>query len=75
MLDEVITLYNSGNSINTSADGRWDSPATVSTAGGVGTVGSPLKRKPDEDDEAFLYRCVAMACMKAKKSMGIKRGI
>lgn len=73
LLDEVVALYNAGNNIANSAGGRWETPAGISSAGGVGTVGSPLKRKPDEDDEAFMYRCVAMKCMKAKKSMGIKR--
>lgn len=73
LLDEVVALYNAGNNIANSAGGRWETPAGISSAGGVGTVGSPLKRKPKEDDEAFMYRCVAMACMKAKKSMGIKR--
>ena len=73
LLDEVVALYNAANNIDNSAGGRWETPAGISSAGGVGTVGSPLKRKPDEDDEAFMYRCVAMACMKAKKSMGIKR--
>ena len=73
LLDEVVALFNAGSNIGNSAGGRWETPAGISSAGGVGTVGSPLKRKPEEDDEAFMYRCVAMACMKAKKSMGIKR--
>ena len=76
LLDEVFALYNAGSNIGNSTGSRWDSPVGISTAGGgVGTVGSPLKRKPDEDDEAFLYRCVVMACMKAKKNTGVKRGI
>ena len=73
LLDEVVALYTAANNIGNSSVGRWETPAGISSAGGVGTVGSPLKRKPDEDDEALMYRCVAMACMKAKKSMGIKR--
>lgn len=72
LLDEVVTIYNN-NISNSTGGGRWDSPVGISNTGGVGTVGSPLKRKPDEDDEAFMYRCVAMACMKAKKSKGLKR--
>ena len=75
LVGEIEALYSAGINIGNATGGRWDSPVGISTAGGVGTEGSPLKRKPDEDDEAFLYRCVAMACMKAKKGAGIKRGI
>lgn len=39
----------------------------TSTAGSGGGSGSSWKKKPDEDDEAYKYRCVAMACMVAKR--------
>lgn len=51
------------------------SPATssISTVGGIGTHGGGWKKKPDEDDDAYKYRCVAMACMVAKRKRSLKR--
>ena len=40
---------------------------TSPTGGGGGGSGSSWKKKPDEDDDAYKYRCVAMACMVAKR--------
>ena len=60
----AIALYTGG------ADGgRWGE-----TAGGVGVISNNLRRKPDEDDDAWKYRCVAMACMTVKKkAKGLQR--
>lgn len=48
-------------------------PGMGPTAGGIGTHGDGWKKKPNEDDDAYKYRCVAMACMVAKHKRRLKR--
>lgn len=75
IIDDAVALFLADSNIgNSTGGGRWDRPQGMNTAGGIGTEGSSIKRKPDEDDNAFMYRCVVMACMKVKKSKGIKSG-
>jgi len=51
-------------------------PAMGSSAGGIGTHGGGnWRKKPDEDDEAYKYRCVAMACMVARGKRKLRRGL
>lgn len=40
---------------------------TPTAGSGGGGSGNGWKKKPDEDDDAYKYRCVAMACMVAKR--------
>ena len=63
--------------IRTAASFYLGSPSSSSqaalTAGGVGVHPVNWKKRPDEDDDAYMYRCVAMACMVAKRKRGLKR--
>lgn len=65
IFEKAISLYTTAGSPDTNLS---------NTAGGVGTESNSLKRRPDEDDNAFMQRCV-MACMrpKGKKSTGLSR--
>lgn len=40
---------------------------TPTAGSGGGGSGNGWKKKPNEDDDAYKYRCVAMACMVAKR--------
>ena len=46
---------------------------TPTAGSGGGGSGNGWKKKPDEDDDTYKYRCVAMACMVAKRKRSLRR--
>lgn len=48
---------------------------TPTAGSGGGGSGNSWKKKPNEDDDFYKYRCVAMACMVAKNKRRLKRGL
>ena len=46
---------------------------TPTAGSGGGGSGNGWKKKPNEDDDAYKYRCVAMACMVAKRKRSLRR--
>ena len=48
---------------------------TPTAGSGGGGSGNGWKKKPNEDDDVYKYRCVAMACMVAKNKRRLRRGL